>query len=103
MTYHDSVRFATNDVLQFVLYRARCIACVLTQQYRMDLPLATVVGGLFTGGAMGCYPRNADALPGPVLDGRCIRIVNTDEPSWQNEFTKYGMAHDRVDLLHEYV
>ena len=50
MQYGDSQRFATSSVLQFVLYRTRCTACVLTQQFRMDLPLATVVRGLFTGG-----------------------------------------------------
>ena len=50
MQYGDSQRFAASSVLQFVLYRTRCTACVLTQQFRMDLPLATVVRGLFTGG-----------------------------------------------------
>ena len=50
MRYGDSQRFATSSVLQFVLYRTRCTACLLTQQFRMDLPLATVVRGLFTGG-----------------------------------------------------
>ena len=53
MRYGDSQRFATNSVLQFVLYRTRCTACVLTQQFRMDLPLATAVRGLFTGGVIG--------------------------------------------------
>ena len=31
MQYGDSQRFATSSVLQFVLYRTRCTACVLTQ------------------------------------------------------------------------
>ena len=53
LQYGDSQRFATSSVLQFVLYRTRCTACVLTQQFRMDVPLATVVRGLFTGGSLG--------------------------------------------------
>ena len=57
MQYGDSQRFATSSVLQFVLYRTRCTACVLTQQFRMDVPLATVVRGLFTGGVLGLVPR----------------------------------------------
>ena len=32
MQYGDSQRFATSSVLQFVLYRTRCTACVLTLQ-----------------------------------------------------------------------
>ena len=63
MQYGDSQRFATSSVLQFVLYRTRCTACVLTQQFRMDLPLATVVRGLFTGGSLGWYPASSPALP----------------------------------------
>ena len=54
MQYGDSQRFAT-----------RCTACVLTQQFRMDLPLATVVRGLFTGGSLGWYPASSPALPPP--------------------------------------
>ena len=45
--------FTTSSVLQFVLYRTRGTACVQTKQLRMDLPLAMVVRGLFTGGALG--------------------------------------------------
>ena len=61
MQYGDSQRFATSSVLQFVLYRTRCTVCVLTQQFRMDLPLATVVRGLFTGGSLGWYPASSPA------------------------------------------
>ena len=56
MQYGDSQRFDTSSVLQFVLCRTRCTAYVLTQQFRMDLPLATVVRGLFTGGVLGLVP-----------------------------------------------
>ena len=65
MQYGDSQRFATSTVLQFVLYHTTCTACVLTQQFRMDLPLATVVRGLFTGGSLGWYPSSSPALPPP--------------------------------------
>ena len=30
MQYHNSMRFATSSLLQLVLYRTRCTACVLT-------------------------------------------------------------------------
>ena len=77
----DSQRFATSSVLQFVLYRTRCTACVLTQQFRMDLPLATVVRRLFTGGGhwagIALPPQH---YPPPVLGGQHIRIVSTDNP-----------------------
>ena len=65
MQYGDSQRFATSSVLQFVMYCTRCTACVLTQQFRMDLPLATVVRGLFTGGSLGWYPLSSPASPPP--------------------------------------
>ena len=55
MQYHNSIRFAMSSVLQFVLYPARCTACVLTPQFRMDLPLAMVVRGVFTAGGLGWY------------------------------------------------
>ena len=85
MQYGDSQRFATSSVLQFVLYRTRCTACVLTQQFRMDLPLAMVVRGLFTGGFLGWYPASSPALPPPppVLGGQHFRIVSTDDPEWR--------------------
>ena len=65
MQYGDSPRLATSSVLQFVLYRTRCTACVLTQQFRMDLPLAMVVRGLFTKGSLRSYPPFSPALPPP--------------------------------------
>ena len=101
MQYGDSQRFATSSVLQFVLYRTRCTACVLTQQFRVDLPLATVVCGLFTGGSLGWYPASSPALPPPplVLGGQHIRIVSTDDPKWRQELTRYGMSPGRVDRL----
>ena len=101
MQYGDSQRFATSSVLQFVLYRTRCTACVLTQQFRMDLPLATVVRGLFTGGSLGWYLASSPALPPPppVLGGQHIRIVSVDDPESRSELTRYGMSHGRVDLL----
>ena len=86
-------------MLQFVLYRTRCTACVLTQQFRMDVPLATVVRGLFTGGSLGWYPASAPPLPPAVLAGQRIRIVSTNDPEWRSELTRYGMSDARVRLL----
>ena len=54
MQYDDSQLFATSSVLQFVLYRTRCTACVLTQQFRMDLPLPA-----------GVRPRSPPTAPRP--------------------------------------
>ena len=99
MQYGDSQRFATSSVLQFVLYRTRCTACVLTQQFRMDVPLATVVRGLFTGGSLGWYPASAPPLPPAVLAGQRIRIVSTNDPEWRSELTRYGMSDARVRIL----
>ena len=65
----------------------------------MDLPLATVMRGLFTGGSLGWYPASSPALPPPVLGGQHIRIVSTDDPEWREELTRYGMSPDRVDRL----
>ena len=48
--WHDSHRFCTTSTLQFFLYRTRCRASILVQQYRMTQPLATVMRALFTGG-----------------------------------------------------
>ena len=64
MQYGDSQRFATSSVLQFVLYRTGCTACVLTQEFCMDLPLATVVRGLFTG-VLGVVPLLLPSIPPP--------------------------------------
>ena len=99
MQYGDSQRFATSSVLQFVLYRTRCTACVLTGQFRMDVPLATVVRGLFTGGSLGWYPASAPPLPPAVLAGQRIRIVSTNNPEWRSELTRYGMSDARVRIL----
>ena len=103
MQYGDSQRFATSSVLQFVLYCTRCTVCVLTQQFRMDLPLATVVRGVFTGGSLGWYPASSPALPPLVLGGQHIRIVSTDDPEWRQELTRYGMSDGRVDSLRRQV
>ena len=66
----------------------------------MDLPLATVVRGLFTGGSLGWYPASSPALPPPpVLGGQHIRIVSIDDPEWRQELTRYGMSPNRVDRL----
>ena len=65
MQYGDTQRFATSSVLQFVLYRTRCTASVLTQQLHMDLPLATVVRGLFTGGVLGLVPLLLPSITPP--------------------------------------
>ena len=86
-------------MLQFVLYRTRGTACVLTQHFRMDAPLAAVVRGLFTGGSLGRYPPSSPALPPPVLGGQHIRIVSTDNPKWRHEPTRYGTSDERVERL----
>ena len=99
MQYCDSQRFATSSVLQFVLYRTRCTACVLTQRFCMDLPLAMVVRGLLSGGSLGWYPPSSLALPPPVLGGQHIRIVSTGNPDWKHELTRYGMSEQRVQKL----
>ena len=91
MEYGDSQRFATSSVLQFVLYRTRCTACLLTQQFRMDLPLAMVVRGLFTGGSLGWYPPFLPCITSPVVAGQHIRIVSIDNVEWKRELTRYGM------------
>ena len=99
MLYGDSQRFATSSVLQFVLHRTRCTACVLTQQFRMDVPLATVVRELFMGGSLGWYPSSSPALPPSVLGGQHIRVVSADDPEWRYELTRYGTSHERLDRL----
>ena len=53
--WHDSHRFCTTSTLQFLLYRKRCRASILEEQYRMTKPLATLMRALFTGGAVGHY------------------------------------------------
>ena len=50
--WHDSHRFCTTSTLQFFLYRTRCRASILVQQYRMTKPLATLMRALFTGGLL---------------------------------------------------
>ena len=51
---------------------------MLTQQFRMELPLVMVVRGLFTGRALGWYPPSSSALPALVLAGRHMHIVSTE-------------------------
>ena len=103
MQYGDSQRFVTSSVLQFVLYRTRCTACVLTQHFRMDVPLAMFVPRLFTGGSLGWYPPSSSALPPPVLAGQHIRIVSTDNVEWKRELTLYGMSEERVQVLRHHI
>ena len=73
--WHDSHRFCTTSTLQFFLYRTRCRASVLVQQYRMTKPLATLMRALFTGGGVGYYHPSAHPLPDPIVNNR-IRIVD---------------------------
>ena len=96
MQYGDSQRFATSSVLPFVLYRTRSTTCVLTQQFRMDPPLAMVVRGLFIGWSLGWYPPSSPAILPPILGGQHIRIVSTDHVEWRREVTWYGMSNERV-------
>ena len=65
----------------------------------MDLPLATVVRGLFTGGSLGGYPPSSPPLPPPVLGGQHIRIVSTDNLEWRYELTRYGMSQEQLQNL----
>ena len=48
--WHDSHRFCTTNTLQFFLYRTRCRASLLVQQYGMNKPLATIMCCLVHGG-----------------------------------------------------
>ena len=75
--WHASHRFCTTSTLQFLLYRTRCRASVLVKQYRMNIPLATVMRALFTRGPLGFYHSPIPLLPDPALHNP-IRIVDLD-------------------------
>ena len=85
--WHDSHRFYTTSTLQFFLYRTRCRASILVQQYRMTKPQATVMRTLFTGGAVGYYHSSARPLPDPILNNP-IRIVDLDGTTWWEELER---------------
>ena len=81
--WHDSHRFCTTSTLQFFLYRTRCRASILVQQYRMTKPMATLMRALFTGGAVGHYHPSENPFPDPILNNP-IRIVDLNGPtSWE--------------------
>ena len=63
------------------LDRTRCRASILVQQYRMNMPLATIMCFLFTWVALGYYHSPIHPLPNPVLRNP-IRIVDLDTERW---------------------
>ena len=98
--WHDSHRFCTTSTLQFFLYRTRCRASILVQQYRMTQPLATVMRALFTGGAVGHYHSSEHPLPDPILNNP-IRIVDLAGSTWWGELDQALGAQDLGKLFHD--
>ena len=82
--WQDSHRFCTTSTLLFFLYRTRCRANILVQQYRMNKPLATIMRALFTEGALGYYYSYVHPLPDPILNNP-ISIVDLDGTSCRGE------------------
>ena len=91
--WHDSHPFCTTSTLQFLLYRTRCRASILVQQYRMTKPLATLMRALFTGGAVGHYHSSENPLPDPTLN-KSIRIVDLNGPTRWEELERTSGAED---------
>ena len=91
--WHDSHRFCTTSTLQFFLYRTRCRANILVQQYRMTKPLAPLMRALFTGGAVGHYHSSENPLPDPILNNP-IRIVDLAGSTWWGELEQTLGAQD---------
>ena len=98
--WHDSHRFCTTSTLQFFLYRTRCRASILVQQYRMTQPLATVMRALFTGGAVGHYHSSEHPLPDPILNNP-IRIVDLARSTWWGELEQTLGAQDLGRMWHD--
>ena len=97
--WHDSQRFCTTSTLQFFLYRKRCRASVVVQQYRMTKPLATLMRALFTGGAVGHYHSCENPLPHPILNNP-IRIVDLAGSTWWGELEQTLGAEDLGRMYH---
>ena len=97
--WHDSHRFCTTNTLQFFLYRTRCRASILVQQYRMTQPLATVMRALFTGGAIGHYHSSEHPLPDPIVNNP-IRIVDLAGSTWWGELEQTLGAQDLGRTFH---
>ena len=74
--FYDSYRYSITSVFHFCLYRSRCSAAVLAQQYRMGKPLAILVRSVFTGGSTGEFQAT---LPDSVLQK--LRIVDRSRSS----------------------
>ena len=98
--WHDSHQFCTTSTLQFLLYRTRCRASILVQQYRMTQPLATVMRALFTGGAVGHYHSSEHPLPDPILNNP-IRIVDLAGSTWWGELEQTLGAQDLGRMWHD--
>ena len=99
--WHDSHRFCTTSTLQFPLYRTRCRASILVQQYWMNKPPATIMRALFTGGALGYYHSSVHPLPDPILNNP-IRIVDLDGTSWCWELEE-TLGPDDLGTMHSNV
>ena len=91
--WHDMHRFCTTSTLQFFLYRTRCRASILVQQYRMNKPLAALMRALFTRGIVGYYHSSEHPLPDPILNNP-IRIVDLNGTTWWEEFGRTFGAED---------
>ena len=87
--WHDSHRFSTTSTLQFFLYRTRCRANILVQQYRMTKPLATLMRALFPEGDH----SSENPLPDPILNNP-IRIVDLNGLTWWEELERTLGAED---------
>ena len=97
--WHDSQRFCTTSTLQFFLYRTRCRASILVQQYRMTKPLATLMRALFTAGAVGHYHSSENPLPDPILNNP-IRIVDLAGSTWWGELEQTLESEDLGRMYH---
>ena len=82
--WHDSHRFCTTNCLPFFFYHTRCRASILARQYRMNMPVATVMRCLFKGGALGYYHSPIHPLPDILLQNP-IRIVDLDADTWWDQ------------------
>ena len=96
---HDAHRFCTTSTLQYFLYRTRCRASILVQQYRMTKLLATLMRALFTGGAAGHYHSSEHPLPNPIVNNP-IRIVDLAGSTWWGELELTLGAEDLGRMFH---
>ena len=99
--WHYSLRFCTTSTLQFFLYRTRCRADILVQQYQMTTPLAALMRALFTGGSVGHYHSSENPLPDPILDSP-IRIVDIAGSTWWGEL-KHTLGAEALGRMYHHV